>query len=205
MGFAEVQFPTDIAYGSAGGPEFMTDIITSLSGHEQRNSRWPQARARYNVAKGVQTPAQLQALLVFFRARKGRAQGFRFKDWTDYSATGEIIGTGDGIRTRFQLMKRYVSGGTQELRTITKPVVGSVNIYRNAVLQTSGVSIDHYSGMVTFATAPAHGTTIAADFEFDVPVRFDTDQLSASMDSYGSSSWLDIPLIEVRGDDAVAD
>jgi len=36
------------------------------------------------------------------------------------------------------------------------------------------------------------------DFEFDVPVRFDTDRLSAILDSYGVSSWNDIPLVEIR-------
>jgi len=198
MGFADVQFPPAIAYGSAGGPEFVTDIVTSVSGQEQRNSVWPQSRLRYNVAKGVQNTAQLEALITFFRARKGRAEAFRFKDWADYRATGQSIGTGDGARTDFQLVKRYVNGGAQEVRTITKPVVGSVKIYRNGSLHTSGLSVDHSTGVVSFATAPLLGAAITADFEFDVPVRFDTDQLVASMDSYGSHSWADIPLIEVR-------
>lgn len=199
MGFAEVQFPPDISYGSSGGPEYATDIVVSVSGHEQRNVTWSQARARYNVAKGVKTREQLAALIAFFRARKGRAYGFRFKDWTDYAASMELIGNGDGMRTQFQLVKRYASGSGQESRLIAKPVTGTVKLYKNSVLQTSGVSVDMTSGMVTFTTAPASGVFINADFEFDVPVRFDTDRLSASLDSYGTHSWQDIPLIEVRG------
>lgn len=197
-GFADVQFPPDISYGSSGGPEYTTDIVISSSGHEQRNVNWSQARLRYNVAKGVKTASQLSNLIAFFRARKGRAYGFRFKDWSDFRAVGEVLGTGDGSTTEFQLVKRYVSGGVQETRSITKPVAGTVSVYKNAVLQNSGVSVNMNTGVVTFTTAPANGQSITANFEFDVPVRFDTDRLAATMDSYGTHSWEDIPLVEIR-------
>jgi uncharacterized protein (TIGR02217 family) len=199
MAFVEVQFPTDISYGSSGGPEYATDIVATNSGYEQRNINWAQARARYNVAHGVKTKAQLDALIAFFRARKGRAHGFRFKDWTDYqTATAENIGTGNGVITQFQLVKRYVSGGVTELRTIKKPVSGTVQIFKNGVLQAAGVAIDTTTGIVTFTTAPAASQAITASFQFDVPVRFDTDKLSATLDAYGVHSWLDIPLVEIR-------
>ncbi len=197
MGFVEIQFPADISYGSSGGPEYATDVVASASGYEQRNANWEQARARYNVAHGVKTKAQLDALIAFFRARKGRAIGFRFKDWTDFQAT-ETLGTGDGTTTQFQLIKRYVSGAGSETRTIKKPVAGSVMVYKNAVLQTTGVSVDTTSGLVTFTVPPTAGQLISASFQFDVPVRFDTDRLSATLDAYGVHSWLDIALIEVR-------
>lgn len=198
MGFVEVQFPPDISYGSSGGPEYATDIVISQNGHEQRNIHWSAARARYNVAHGVKTKAQLDALVAFFRARKGRAYGFRFKDWTDYGATAQAIGTGDGVRTQFQLKKRYSSGAVNEDRAIVKPVSDTVQVYKAGVLQTSGVSVDTTTGVVTFAVAPMAGQAITASFEFDVPVRFDTDRLSATLEAYGIHSWLDIPLIEVR-------
>ncbi len=197
MGFVEVQFPADISYGSSGGPEYATDIVASTSGYEQRNVNWEQARVRFNVAHGVKTKAQLDALIAFFRARKGRAYGFRFKDWTDYQGT-ETLGTGNGVKTQFQLIKTYASGTVTETRTVTKPVGGSVQVYKNAVLQTTGFSIDTATGIITFAAAPAAGQVIAASYQFDVPVRFDTDKLSASLDAYGIHSWLDIPLVEVR-------
>lgn len=198
MSFAEVQFPTDIAYGSAGGPEFSTDIIQTYSAHEQRNSNWAQARIRYNVAYGVKNATQLSNLIAFFRARKGQAEGFRFKDWTDYTGTAQTLGEGDNSTTEFILVKRYVSGLQTHSRTITKPVEGTVNIYLDAVLQESGYSLDSSTGILTFDSAPGAGVAITADFEFDVPVRFATDRLSNRLDDYGIYSALDIPLIEVR-------
>ncbi len=197
MAFVETRFPIDISFGSSGGPEYSTAVVELASGYEQRNVNWAEARARYNVAHGVKTQAQLDTLIAFFRARKGRAHGFRFKDWTDFSATSQLIGTGNGTLTQFQLMKHYVSS-VVETRTIKKIVSGTAKIYVNGTLQSSGVTVDNNTGLVTFATAPANGTSITADFDFDVPVRFDTDRLSASMEEYGVTSWLDIPLVEVR-------
>lgn len=199
MAFVEVAFPSDIAYGSSGGPEYSTDIVITHGGYEQRNINWAQSRAKYNVAHGIKTQAQLDTLIAFFRARKGRANGFRFKDWSDYRATAQAIGTGNGSNKIFQLVKTYTSGGITETRTITKPVSGTVTVYKNSVLQASGAySIDTITGKITFVTAPANAAIITADFEFDVPVRFDTDRLSATLDSYGVNSWNDIPLVEVR-------
>lgn len=198
MAFEEVRFPMDISYGSAGGPEYSTDIVEIASGFEQRNSNWADARARYNVAHGVKTKAQLDTLIAFFRARRGRAHGFRFKDWADFQAVEENIGVGDNSTTIFQLVKNYISGSQSEQREITKPVDGTVNIYIDDVLQSSGVSVDTTTGLVTFSVAPAADEIITASYEFDVPVRFDTDRLSASLDQYGSHSWYDIPLIEIR-------
>jgi uncharacterized protein (TIGR02217 family) len=199
MAFIETRFPPDIAYGSTGGPEYSTDIVITQGGHEQRNANWSQARARYNVAHGVKMQSQLDTLIAFFRARKGRADGFRFKDWTDYRATGQAIGTGDGASTVFQLVKTYVSGSASDVRVITKPVSGSVTVYINAVPQSaSGYNVNTSNGQVTFNAAPAMGDAVTADFEFDVPVRFDTDRLAATLDAYGTHSWSDITLIEIR-------
>jgi uncharacterized protein (TIGR02217 family) len=198
MAFHEVQFPSDISYGSSGGPEYSTDVVITAGGHEQRNVNWSAARAKYNVAHGVKTQAQLEALIAFFRARKGKAYGFRFKDWTDYEAAAQTIGVGDGSTTAFQLVRNYISGGVSEARSIAKPVSGSVSIYLDVVQQLSGWSIDDASGLVTFSSAPSSGVVVTADFQFDVPVRFDTDQLSARLEDYGVNSWNDISLVEVR-------
>ncbi len=197
MSFHEVQFPTSIAYGSSGGPGYDTEVVETVAGYEQRNVNWSQARARYNVAHGVKTAEQLDMLIAFFRARKGRAYAFRFKDWCDFAAAGQEIGTGDGSTKSFQLVKGYSSGGQSEIRRIRKPVAESVVVYRNGSV-ASGWSLDSTTGIVTFSSAPGNGVAITADFEFDVPVRFDTDRLSARLDDYGTYSWGDIPLIEVR-------
>jgi uncharacterized protein (TIGR02217 family) len=197
-GFHDVQFPPDISYGASGGPGYSTSVITVASGHERRNSNWQAARGRWNVAHGLKKREQVAQLIAFFRARRGRAYGFRFKDWTDFQGLAQVIGTGNGSLKAFQLVKNYASGGVIESRIITKPVAGTVKVYRNGVLATSGVEIDHGTGVVTFTTAPAAGVIVTADFEFDVPARFDTDQMDLTIETYQLGSWGQIPVIEIR-------
>jgi uncharacterized protein (TIGR02217 family) len=192
MSFVEVQFPSDISYGATGGPMFLTDVVATVSGHEQRNSKWSQARARYNVASGVKIETQWQALIAFFRARRGKAVGFRFKDWGDFKAVNQPLLSLGG--TQYQLVKQYVSGAVVSERIITKPVAGTVKLYRNSILQASGWSIDTATGIITTSLTG----TLTVDFDFDVPVRFDTDELALSLDSFNAGSWNNIPLIEVR-------
>ena len=197
-GFHEVRFPDNIAYGATGGPEFATTVVVTGAGHEQRNVDWAEARGRWDVGSGLKNQQQLDELIAFFRARKGRAHGFRFKDWTDYNATGQLLGTGDDARTQFQLVKHYPSGSVIEVRTITKPVAGTVQVYLDGALQLSGWSVDTATGLVTFSTAPAASVEITADFEFDVPVRFDTDHMAVTIESYRLHAWQQIPIVELR-------
>ncbi|MFN9322241.1 MAG: TIGR02217 family protein [Holosporales bacterium] len=207
MSFHPVLFPVDISYGSAGGPQFSTDVVETISGFEQRNVNWSQARLRYNVAYGVRSAAQLETLLAFFRARQGKAYGFRFRDWTDYQSCpaaaspaplDQNLGSGDGTNKMFALRKAYTSGATTVYRSITKPVAGSIRVALNGVEQLSGWTIDTETGLVTFTAAPASGVSVTAGFLFDVPVRFDSDTLSLSLDSYGVGSANGVDLIEVR-------
>jgi uncharacterized protein (TIGR02217 family) len=197
-GFHEVRFPDNIAYGATGGPEFATTVVVTGAGHEQRNVNWAEARGRWDVASGLKNQAQLDELLAFFRARKGRAYGFRFKVWTDYRATGQLLGSGNGTNKTFQLAKRYPSGSVIEVRAIAKPVAGTVRVYKDGVEQLSGWSVDVTIGIVTFTTAPATGVAITADFELDVPVRFDTDHMAVTIESFHVHRWQQIPIVELR-------
>jgi uncharacterized protein (TIGR02217 family) len=170
----------------------MTDVVSTLSGHEQRNSRWSQARARYNVASGIKTEAQWQVLIAFFRARRGKAVGFRFKDWSDYKGANQPLKSLSS--TTYQMVKQYVSAAVVAERVITKPVPGTVKLYKNSILQATGWSVDTATGIITTSLTG----TLTVDYEFDVPVRFDTDEMAVSMDSFNAGSWNSIPLIEVR-------
>uniref|UniRef100_A4WYW2 Glycoside hydrolase, family 24 n=2 Tax=Paracoccaceae TaxID=31989 RepID=A4WYW2_CERS5 len=207
MAFHEVRFPDNISRGARGGPERRTQIVELASGAEERNASWANSRRRYDVAYGIRRADDLAAVVAFFEARNGRLHGFRFKDWADFksclpsqtpSPTNQPIGTGNGAATQFQLTKRYTSGAQSWSRTITKPVAGTVTVALNGTPQASGWSVSTTSGLVTFTTAPAAGIAISAGFEFDVPVRFDTDTLDVTLDLERLGSITSIPLIELR-------
>ncbi|MBC9248318.1 DUF2460 domain-containing protein [Paracoccus sp. 11-3] len=207
MAFHEVRFPDNISRGARGGPERRTQIVELTSGDEERNASWANSRRRYDVSYGIRRADDLAAVVAFFEARNGRLYGFRFKDWADHrsglpsqvpSPTDQQIGTGDGVTTSFQLIKRYASGGQSWARAITKPVAGSVQIALNGAPQSSGWSVDHKTGLVSFDTAPTTGMAITTGFEFDVPVRFDSDVLDVTLDIERLGSITSIPLLEIR-------
>lgn len=207
MSFTETLLPLRVGFGSTGGPNFSTEVVVIDSGFERRNQNWSQARRVFDARTGVRSAADAATLLAFFHARAGRAQGFRLRDWTDYSsATDNIsapsfadqaLGTGDGATVAFQLVKKYGSGGVAHSRPIKKPVENSVLIGVSGTPLPSGWSLDPTTGVVTFATAPAAGQTLTAGFLFDVPVRFDTDYLALSSENYATYQ-ADVPLVEIR-------
>lgn len=197
MSFDEIRLPLRIGFGSSGGPAFSTEVVTVDGGFEVRNQNWAEAKRRYDAATGLRTAADVTTLTQFFYARAGRARGFRLKDWSDFSAAAQNIGTGTGAQTAFQLVKRYTSGSITHTRTVTKPVSGTVSVFLNGVLQASGWSVNTTTGLVTFSTAPASGVAVTATYEFDVPVRFDTDQLTLTTENFQLLS-VQIPLVEIR-------
>jgi uncharacterized protein (TIGR02217 family) len=172
------RFPDSISYGSSGGPSYSTDIVTVSDGSETRNINWAYPRHSYNVAFGIRNQSYLNNLISFFNSVQGKKYGFRYKDWNDYTGTNQsVIDNGDGT---FQIVKSY--SGT--IRKITKLVSGTVTV-------SGGGTIDYDTGIIT------GGTGGTATFEFDVPVRFDTDSLSIVLEMYLHGTT-DVPLIEVR-------
>ena len=176
--FHEVLFPPKIAYGASGGPEFSTSIAVSLNGFEQRNINWSAARGRWDISTGIKSSADIDEVIAFFRARFGKAYGFLFKDWMDYRVKDQVIGKGDGKTTVFQLVKDYKSGSYLYTRNILKPVENSVRIRVDSVqVTTDDFKCNSATGVITFTNPPVESANIVCDFEFNVPVRFDTDQI----------------------------
>lgn len=292
------RFPDDISYGSAFGPGYSTTIIQANSGFEYPNQNWEASRCRGDVSHGIESQAQLDVLIIFFRVCKGRHRGFRFKDWSDFQvivANGRVGEVGASVSADgapgtkiVQLFKIYVNAGGIDHRIIYKPVSATVQLFKNAVLMDVGTdpgeyTIDYTKGQITFAadaTAAASSITPGAttqvvlpsnlglaigeklfldDFagadaalvndlahtitnitgagpftftlstntagktitlgtgagfaypqandlitwsgQFDVPCRFDTDNMMPVVDAYNTYSWSSIPIIEIRLED----
>ncbi len=209
MNFHEVRFPASLSFGSAGGPERRTEIVTLANGHEERNSPWAGSRRRYDAGVGMRSLDDIETLVAFFEARHGQLFGFRWKDWTDFKSCApsgrpafddQVIGTGDGTRAIFQLCKTYGSGTHEYCREITKPVAGTVllGVAGDALVEGVHFEVDHTTGQVTLSDAPAEGAVVTAGFEFDVPVRFDTARLELSMRSFSAGEIPHVPVVEVR-------
>lgn len=202
--FHDVSFPFPLGFGARGGPLRRTEIVELASGREERNSPHAHARRRYDAGPGVKTLDDLAALIAFFEERRGQLYSFRFRDPLDHksckpsaspSDEDQAIGTGDGVQTVFGLTKAYGSGAGAYLRPVSYPVTGSVLAAVNGVPAAFSVN---GSGQVVFDAAPPAGASVTAGFEFDVPVRFDTDHLDIAMDAFEAGAVPSVPLIEVR-------
>jgi uncharacterized protein (TIGR02217 family) len=209
MEFHDIRYPANLSFGSTGGPERRTEIVTLANGFEERNTSWADSLHRYDAGSGLRSLDDLSALIAFFEARKGPLYGFRWKDWSDYKSglpsqatteTDTEIGRGDGVTAVFQLQKVYLSGPSSYSRPITKPVAGTVKVAVAGLPKVEGTEFtyDETTGLLTFAFPPDIDALVTAGFEFDVPVRFDTDRISVSVASFQAGEVPDVPVVEVR-------
>lgn len=211
MGFHEVRFPIEISLGAQGGPERRTEIVVLGSGYEERNSRWEDLRRSYNAGYGIRSLDDLHAVIAFFEERRGRLHGFRWRDHTDWKSCDpgempdtldQVIGTGDGVETTFELVKTYGGLFAPWVRRIKKPEAGSVKVAVDGIEQSEPADFhtDTQNGMIVFqpGSIPVSGATVTAGFAFDVPVRFDTDQLEINLQGFKAGAIPSIPIIEIR-------
>ncbi len=202
--FDDVLYPFALGRSASVAPEFSTSIAVTASGHERRNSLWSDARLHFDVGPGIRSETELSDLIAFFRARRGPARGFRITDPFDNSSNGmtgtstmldQMIGTGDGARADFQLIKSY--GGTQpQVRPITRPRAGMLVVSVGGAASTAWTLLN--GGIIRFNVAPPIAAEVRAGFRFDVPVRFAEDRLDVSAVNFAAGEAPSVPLIEIR-------
>jgi len=196
MAFHDTRLPEQVEQGASGGPSFYTTVNAMVSGHEQRNINWEEARADWELSYGIQDYADFDEVRQFFYARRGQAHSFRFKDWGDYRLTLETIGTGDGVIQQFDIIKTYESDGPNPyVRRITRPVEDTIVAYLDGVATACTINP---LGVLTFAVAPGIGVVVAVTCEFDVPVRFNVDKFSLQIATPQAAAIGSLPIIEVR-------
>lgn len=192
----------DIEVQAKARPRYSTEIITTDGGWEVRNSRWsyPLHRFEFNLSPNARDAVDFVAFRDLFYAAGGAHETFLFRHWADYFGDDELIGTGNGAETEFQLVRNYTRGITNRTRKITRPEQGTVIIRVDGVVRTEGVhyTVDYDTGLVTFGVAPLLNQIIRADFEFDVPVRFEDDEVEFVGLTDELEQPVDIVLIEVK-------
>jgi uncharacterized protein (TIGR02217 family) len=170
------RLPDDISRGAHRSPDWSTVVVRTRSGFEQAISEYDDPLHTYDISYAIRTVEQYETLLNFWYNVGGRANGFRFKDWADYSVPStapELMV--ELTATTFQIVKRRTSGALTYVRNIYKPVSGTVRIWNAAVEITTGFTVATTTGIVTFSADP--GYSPAASFDFDVPVKFANDRL----------------------------
>jgi uncharacterized protein (TIGR02217 family) len=205
------RLPVNLEKGSGFGPSFRNVIQEAISGNEQRFAQWTKCRGvgdlSYAILESNDPIGDYRAVLSLFKAHFGSLIPFRFRDWSDYIASNELFGTGNGVTTSFPLTMTYdpsqillgVPGSLFYVRDITLPVVSTVAIEVDGVpLAGSPAPFTISNGVVTFTSAPTGELTWSG--EFDVPVRFDTEQLPVVMKEQDLAGIHSISIKEVIGE-----
>lgn len=214
--FEEVLFPPTFAERSESGPQYDAIISSGASGIDQRIGQFLAPKIAFQVDQAVQSLSDMEVLLRFFHARRGKLVGFLALDYTDFQARDHLFAIGDGTTASFQLTKTYSSGGFSQVRPITR-VVYPTAIYIGGVLVTDVQVLDtengfevlrgthlitplasvSSTGIVQFTTPPGNGVELRWTGMFYVPVRFDTDELDLTLDGPDVTSWSRIGLVEI--------
>lgn len=205
MAFLESpRMPKEISFGAIGGPGFRTTVVTIGSGVEKRNAEWSKTRYSYDVSQAIKTESDFALVRNHFYAVGGKRDGFRFKDYADFQvATGEGVVLGI-TTTTFQLQKKYVFGSVTSLRDIKKPIASGFVLHNSGtpLTITTDYTLDATTGRIT-TTIPRTASNLTWTGEFDVPVRFDVDELKGQIVNRKPNgeylmAWDSIPLVEVR-------
>lgn len=194
--FIEERLELGFDYGAVGGQQFQTQIVKTAGGDEQRNAlgylplgRW-QLGERSLLESDLEGINEVQYLKRFHRDRRGGFEGFRFKDWSDYQVVDELSGIGDGVKTTFQLHKQYSVGNASFYRPILKPVANSFSARFEFLPQGFQILafLDDQTGVVTLNNPLPPGALFYASFEFDVPVWFESDEISFRLQGYSEET-----------------
>lgn len=198
--FHNVHFPSRLKFNVSGSPEMRVDVTRLSSGHERRNARWSAPLRRYLISVGQRPLDEIMVLTSFFETRSGPLHGFLFRDPFEHktasygqpiSADDTQIGVGDGSATRMNLI---LANGRQ----VTHPIEESLRVAVDGTEIFAGFTFDQTTKELVFDHAPAVGAVITAGFEFDVPVRFENEQLIATRTINNAGEISDITLLELR-------
>lgn len=192
MAFVETpRFPIDISFNSRFGPNFSTALAKNLGGYEARNKNWTYPLFEGEISL-VRSQAQLDIIFAYFHYVAGMFNGFRFKNFNDYTVTGSEGTFIQLTGTTWQLCKTRTWGVLSTQWKVKKPIDGTVTI-------TGGSwTVDYTTGIITAVGSPTISPTSWVG-EFDFPIRFNIDKLTPqwlqSRNYYDLSS---LPIIEIR-------
>lgn len=200
MSFLETPRLDDcVAIGFQTIPTYATQIAPLDSGREQRNISRTRALRRFAAEFRNWHIDDYAILLAHFHAVAGSGYGFRMRDHTDYTAENESLGNTPGAnQTPVQLIKTYTSGTLSRVRTINKPASATVQESDGAGgwVDKPG-SLATATGLFTPTSNWTAGRALRWSGEFDVPVRFESDELPSIMDEKGDLVTVSCSLIEI--------
>jgi uncharacterized protein (TIGR02217 family) len=189
--FHDILLPEFLNTYLKGGPSFATSCAQSISGREMRIAEREYALQKYNLSGSRINSEQFERFNCFFRCRKGMNYAFRAKDYADFKLENQIIGLPNDRSLSFEIFKKYddnISTYQRRIRTL-RPETVKCNMDVRA--------IDYINGIIFMNEALKDGQQLIINGEFDVIVRFCSDEFKYSFCQDGSILIDDLALQEV--------
>ena len=208
MNFHEIRFPANLSFGSVGGPERRTEVVTLANGFEERNTPWAHSRRRYDAGLGMRSLDDIETLIAFLRGAARAVARLPLEGLVGLQELRALARAGfprlrdragDGQTRDFPIVKLYRSG--DQLCAPDRQAGRGQRAGRGRwqrLVAGAHFEADATTGTITFTDAPAPGAEVSAGFEFDVPVRFDTDSIQTSVASFKAGDAPSVPVVEIR-------
>lgn len=188
MAFVDVELPRHLAVGAQReDAEPGLEIIVTDGGREDRNNRHAQSTLTWTIdLKPYRRDSEtLEDVKALFKATRGGLHTFPFSDCDPAHSVldDENIGTGNAATTIFQITKTWTVGGQSQTRRITRPE-SPIVVKVNNIVQSSGVTVNYTTGIVTFDAAPGNGLAVTVSGKFRFPVRFEAAMVATGLASH---------------------
>jgi uncharacterized protein (TIGR02217 family) len=207
MDYVDTPFPERIAFQAKAEAMWQTTLTAVLSGFETTNQAWAQTRHAYDAGLAIRVASDYLLVKAHFHMMRGRAKSFPFTDPIDHQVS-QAAGVLQTSGLNWQMFYRYGSGADAYDRKITRPVSGTVRVFRTRAAVTTDVTgsatVTYTTGIVAI-TGHVGGDTYAWSGDFYVPCRYDIDRLPGVISNKqpGPHGELfvecdSIPIVEVR-------
>lgn len=205
--------PCVAGYPCLSSPYWSTSIAQVDSGSEHALSRWAHPLHKFTLPEAVRDMDVFNAVRDHWLVMRGPFHTWPWRDPLDFasvplaqptvvptiSASDQPLGTGDGVRQTWQIVKRYTRGAQTYDRVIRLPIVASLLVAVNGT-PTTAYTVTRPGGFITFDSPPAAAAVLTCGFLFDCEVRFESDDsFDGVVRTFGLGGFADITLLEVRG------
>ena len=191
MQYHDVLLPDFLTIHLKGGPVFSTSTASTISGREIRVCERQNAFQKYVLVGCRLSQDEFSRFNSFFRARLGCAYAFRIRDHADFKIANQVIAIGDGLKREFGIYKSYEDDACDYKRKISSIRDGSI------VANHPFESVDRINGVLHMQEIVEEGAELVISAEFDVWVRFVSDEFRYSSELDGSILIEDLELVEV--------
>ena len=192
MSFPVFPILPSMEWNSKKTQRWNTKVQKTGSGKRKAMTTWSYPEWLIQCSYKALSEKEIERVAGFCAVVRGGLQPFLWLDPEDYQQTNVYLGSGDGEKTEFQLLRNFDDIYVEPIRDV---VLGSLQVFCN------GKAVMHellQNGGINMAAPPAKGARVTASFQYYWRVAFEDDALEWNNFWYGYYKLNQIKLVTVR-------